>query len=583
MRVWFWFRKNIVRSGQGLAWAVFKFFYLPGQRAGLERQEEAITAEQRREFSISQELASRGGNLTFLTSEREGSVEAGYSFRFIAVPLDHFYKAMQDMVTEPTLDQFAKKLYEKASYRKKVFEGFLKKAADPEVELKEAEDLREEMFHHRHLRNTSLWSFSQGFSLLYRFASSYICFHRSRTQDWHKLLDDTGFREVSRFMFNICLTSAYLKSASRPVIEGYAHREEDKKRIGKVYGEKVATIAGEFVQLQETFEKRFGSNGKFLLAQLAKDVLNIPIAQGELLEDFSFFNVRRKFLKSPLRFAPSARFREVKRMLEKGDLPAQPDECRRRWLRIIDIANFESQFSPGLIWYFTRGWVPDQLAWFLLTKLLLSKYGIQILLRRLILDLITRGGRRMERYAYSGLPALRTHTLEGEPIIYDPAIEFIGEQPEAGAPGFEAGIRGFTDRMFNLVRLQSLLTSIIIAKFLRFRGYQAYREFIFHWIPILNEHRTKIEPFLHHLDGRCEELVAPLRAALNAALEKALQRQGKVELLAKHDPLTGELFDKFLASFEALFWKCWDLLSKDTLRKELVLKLGDGLYMHGLS
>ncbi len=54
--------------------------------------------------------------------------------------------------------------------------------------------------------------------------------------------------------------------------------------------------------------------------------------------------------------------------------------------------------------------------------------------------------------------------------------------------------------------------------------------------------------------------------------------------MANRNPLAGAVFDSLLAEFETLFWTRWEsLLDDDAQKRKLILWLGDGLYMHGLS
>ncbi|KKS86278.1 MAG: hypothetical protein UV59_C0001G0001 [Candidatus Gottesmanbacteria bacterium GW2011_GWA1_43_11] len=390
------------------------------------------------------------------------------------------------------------------------------------------DNLREEIFHHNHLRHTSLWVLSQMLALLSRFSFSYICFHRLRHIDKGRLTITPELYEISRFLFNSCFTASYIKSKSMSVIEGYAHYKElyqateKESKLKSAYFEQTVKAAKEFHELRKILEERYNREETEALLELtAKAVVNIPVVRGLFFPELCFSKIRRRVLEQPLLFVPLVRLITIRQTLENST-PLPFGECGRYIFETIETAEFEDQFIPGLIWCFTRTFIPFQLSYFLLSRLLISKYGFQFI-SRLLLNIIWQGGKHIDRHYYPVLPGIRMYAPTGETIIYDPAVGFFSPQKaeifdegrgEHGkVTSFELGIRGYKPEMLQLIRLQALLVYTVGAKFFGYSDdrYYAYRRFLFEWIPILGAEHTKILQWLHQTDQQCEELVKPLR------------------------------------------------------------------------
>jgi hypothetical protein len=410
-------------------------------------------------------------------------------------------------------------------------------------------------------------------------------------KQWQKLPHDQDYLKVNSFLFNISFTAAYIKSLSFPVIEGYAHYSELRdgskqyQQIRDIYGAKTADTARIFYRFAEKLSAAYGqAYVKPLLEQVAKAVVDLPLGQTELGNQLSYTHIRqqKQNYESALRLDPYLRLKHLQRALLDNTLPDEPEDFSRQINTVIEISNFEKNFSPGLLWYFTRSYVPDQLVWFIITRLLISRFGFGTLFK-IIWDMSSRGGTQLEHHAYSiGFPALRMYVPEGNTIIYDPALELFAPpktvaneapdtNPNPNITAVEFGFRGYRPQILEFIQLQTVIVHLLVASFFNYsqEDSQSYRRFMLNWIFPAGNYPGNFNTWLDRLSNQCQELVRPLQSASDAG----------------QNPLAGTIFQNFIGAYEELFWEYWQSFSQKEAHplKEAVLLLGDGLYMHGLA
>lgn len=578
-----WLRNRFVRSGQRLVWGIVRFLHLRRLRRGRRVVEEPPSTPPATEPEIAAlQPADRAGDLNVVAQAGIDGIMAAYSFRFAAIPLTSLYSSVKDEVGL-SIEEMSDRLLQDTAYCQRVIETFFHNVASGDGS-EGAECLREEMFHHRHLRGSSLWVLIQAFTMLTRFAMAYTCFFRARTQDWRTLLDSTDFLETNRFMFNTYLTCQRLRRWAMPVIEAYAHFQEvaqspeRRNQLSFAYGGSTLKAAGFFTALHRLFSSTYGTaQAGSLIEEIARTTIDLPLRQSGLLEGSPLINVLRsgKRTEDAILADPYVRLRAVHQVLS-SELPPDPDVCRRSLRDILPTADLERYLTPGMMWYLSRDTVPAQLIWFLLTRVLMSRFGVRVVIK-VLWDMITRGGRQLGRHAYPGLPGLRFH-VGGCPIFYDPARGLFGKSPVWIARGpegkdmlaFEGSMRGSPSRVPDLIHLQALLMSGVAAAFFGDRAGQTeiFRQFLVRWIPSLGAAQEEMR-WWGELDRKCRQIVAPLRKEMHGG----------------RDPLAGSTFDRFACSFESLFGECWRFICSESPGRmgERIIMLGGGVYTHGLS
>ncbi len=508
----------------------------------------------------------RAGSLTMVASIEKGTPFAAYSFRFVAMPLDSFYEGVKEYTTL-SRDKFAREIESDLYLRTNMFNSFFKKANLDSLQSGGIEYLKEEMFHHEHLKETALSSFSQCAALIGRYAQIYIALKKVQYHDKHRLLSDLDYKVVLQFLINLTLSTQELKALSMPVIEGYARfaNHDEKEKIIQNYNGPTAVAAEIFANIQSYVANDPDSLDTRLIKQVAKDVLNVPLIASGLL-DFSSYFVFRERLQNPL-LRPLPRLRivsELFRNIDDDKLEVLAGQIRKA----LSIATpFECRWTSSFAWLITRKFIPPQLLSMIFLRLLLTRQGIESW-GRVFANILFARGEQVEQVSNREFPGLRVYGLTGTTMAYDPFNTFF-----QGRSSTRNQVTSFEFMMlpsgedFRYIQLQTILLRYVTTK-IRGSTMEPYVQFMFKWLPMLDTKRGKIETWLHWIDKESGRVAQPIRAAL----------------ARNEDPFMGEQLTTFLSEFEDLFWLSEKSLKSNDWKDDawLVYRIGDGLYMHGL-
>lgn len=452
------------------------------------------------------------GYITDITrNAQNGVTNAAYGNRFAIIPFKCFaailYEKKIEDIDELVLSDLSKEnklvinreernidefVHEFIDWRTRFIESFEKQNSDSNEAL---EILREEIFHNKHLSNTSTWSVSQALTVLYRLATTYLIHYRYKLNN--EIQEKKHHLEITQLLLNIYFVRQEIARYTTPIAESYCHyKDTDLTKVGKIYGKKTEELCYDFLTLNNFLKINFPTETENIMDFISKIILNYPYAyQLTHCTGLDYVKFQHYFSMIPIE-----RLKKVKDLVIQNKFSTSKELMSYIEGILNKPSKLETTFASSILYYATSILVPKQLILFILKQLAFTNYR-KVLIH--YLKDIFSGGEKLNN-PYSNIPAIRSFGEEDQFFNIDLAMDLFKDKEaffiaQNSLEPTLAGDDGYTD-ILHSKRCESLLIQTILLKALYFVCENRKRDdFISDFTlsyrarPFIKSHRLQIE------------------------------------------------------------------------------------------
>lgn len=318
--------------------------------------------------------------------------------------------------------------------------------------------LREEVFHHNHLLNTTTWTVSQALTVFYRLSTAYLTYYRYKLTS--SISSENKHLSITISLLNTYFIRQLIARFSSPIVEAYFHyKDSNLDTIARTYGKPTYKFCKNYLLIDEYLEANFPTEKIKILDFISKVVMDYPFAyQITFYTGLDFLDFKAYF-----NMIPAKRFGVLKEFILNNKFKTSDELISKASLIINSPSQLEKKFASSILYYATKGIIPQQLIFFILRQIFVTNYRKVIF--HYIRDLFL-GGNKLNNL-YSNMPAIKSFGLNDQIFNIDVAMKlFVGEAFVIAQNSLEptlAGDDGYKD-ILHSEKCVSLLVQTIFIK-----------------------------------------------------------------------------------------------------------------------